>query len=544
MEHGDNDFTYYWSLVKRRFPYMVAAFLVVFLTVTIISVWLPPIYRSEARILVQSQQIPQELVRSTVTALADERIQVIKQRITTRDTIIDLSRKFNLFPEKRKKLSTSELVSLLRSRIDIRLYDIGTGRRRSAGSAFTIAFAVSFEHEIPNTAAKVANELVTLILSEDKKTRTDRATETSQFLDRETKRLERKLANVEQQISQFKTDNRGALPAQLPVHQAALERAQRQLLALSGEIVAAEEEIRFLKFELSVRTSTQEKSASGFGASSGGTDAKRRLAALKTLLAEKRVTYSDKHPDVRALTSQITALEQRIAEEARAISISETETERKVASLNKEDLDIQSRVLLEKINTKERRRKSLVDQRDKLDGQIEEINALLGKIPAVESGLAILERARESAQSSLSLISDKLRRAKLGERLENDQQAERLQVLEQPVAPQRPVKPNRKMIIAIGTGFAFAAAVGAAIILEALDPSLKGSNDLLGRLNRRALVVVPYIRTRREQRMRVMRVLLFLVLCILFVGIGLLALHFYYMPLDILVSKIVHRLSF
>ena len=75
------DLKYYWMILRRRYPYMVGAFIVVLGTAVIFAVWLPPIYRSEARILVESQQIPSELVRSTVTALADERIQVIKQRI-------------------------------------------------------------------------------------------------------------------------------------------------------------------------------------------------------------------------------------------------------------------------------------------------------------------------------------------------------------------------------------------------------------------------------------------------------------------------------
>ena len=61
----------------------------------------PPTYLSEGKILVQSQQIPTELVRPTVTSAAQERIQVIQQRTMTRDNLIAIADKFQLFPDKR-----------------------------------------------------------------------------------------------------------------------------------------------------------------------------------------------------------------------------------------------------------------------------------------------------------------------------------------------------------------------------------------------------------------------------------------------------------
>ena len=61
----------------------------------------PPTYLSEGKILVQSQQIPTELVRPTVTNAAQERIQVIEQRTMTRENLLAIIDKFQLFPDKR-----------------------------------------------------------------------------------------------------------------------------------------------------------------------------------------------------------------------------------------------------------------------------------------------------------------------------------------------------------------------------------------------------------------------------------------------------------
>jgi hypothetical protein len=69
---------YYWQLVKRRWLYFLVPFLLVASAGTA-AAWLwPATYLSEGKILVQSQQIPTELVRPTVTNSAQERIQVIE----------------------------------------------------------------------------------------------------------------------------------------------------------------------------------------------------------------------------------------------------------------------------------------------------------------------------------------------------------------------------------------------------------------------------------------------------------------------------------
>src|SRR5665213_3155707 len=110
---------FYWELVKRRW----IAFLVPFILLAPIGIvaallW-PPTYLSEGKILVQSQQIPTELVRPTVTSAAQERILVIEQRTMTRDNLVAIADKFQLFPEKRSLMSVTELVELMKKNTKI-----------------------------------------------------------------------------------------------------------------------------------------------------------------------------------------------------------------------------------------------------------------------------------------------------------------------------------------------------------------------------------------------------------------------------------------
>src|SRR3979490_1631974 len=105
---------YYWELIKRRWAYFVIPFVAIALAGVGVALLWPATYLSEGKILVQSQQIPTELVRPTVTSAAQERIQMIQQRTMTRDNLVAIVDKFQLFPDKRSLMSVTELVELMK----------------------------------------------------------------------------------------------------------------------------------------------------------------------------------------------------------------------------------------------------------------------------------------------------------------------------------------------------------------------------------------------------------------------------------------------
>ena len=83
-----------------------------------------PIYRAEGKILVESPEIPPDLVHPTITEVANERVQVIQQRIMARDNLMAVVNKFNLFSREREWMSGTELLDLIRSRMEIKPVDL------------------------------------------------------------------------------------------------------------------------------------------------------------------------------------------------------------------------------------------------------------------------------------------------------------------------------------------------------------------------------------------------------------------------------------
>lgn len=378
------------GIIKRRLFYFVLPFLlIVMLGVGVVAIQ-RPIYRAQGKILVESPEIPPELVHPTITEVANERVQVIQQRIMARDNLMAVVNKFDLFPRERQWMSSSELLELVRSRMDIKPVDLDAVRTNNP----TIAFTLSFDYEDPTIAARVANDFLTSILSEDATTRTNNAAETTKFLEREVARLQSerdatltKIAAIKQQPDPDQTQS---------------EEYKEQM---------------------------------------------KNLADAEAQLLQATAIYSDEHPTVRNLKKKIAALKRAIAATPQPAAAPDTSNSSQV-------------------------------------------------------NLQMLERREAELGKSLDDTNQKLNVARLGESMERGQQGERLRVIEQPSAPQLPVRPQRIKWYAVA--FALAAMVGGAAVLaaEMLDSTIRGSRELARVVDKHLIVNIPYFTTPGEQYRR------------------------------------------
>ena len=143
------------------------------------------------------------------------------------------------------------------------------------------------------------NAISDLFLSYNRKTRADRATETYNFLSVQAEGIQRRISEIDLQISAFKSRHGDALPVALSQSQGAAERAERDLQDIEGQIRIAEERESQLNVQLS-------KLSPSLGSTTGNW--RMELATLQGQLAEARVRYTPDHPDVKRLERQIEIL--------------------------------------------------------------------------------------------------------------------------------------------------------------------------------------------------------------------------------------------
>src|SRR5689334_5146780 len=107
---GDINILFYLSLIQRRLPLVIASILLVTAGAVALAFLIPPAYESSARILVEAPAIPAELARSTVPTSAEDQMQIIRQQIDTRDNLLSLADRLNIYGESRAKFAPDELV--------------------------------------------------------------------------------------------------------------------------------------------------------------------------------------------------------------------------------------------------------------------------------------------------------------------------------------------------------------------------------------------------------------------------------------------------
>lgn len=574
MEEDVKSLGDYISIAWRRKFLILIPFLVV-ISITVLTVYLlPPVYKSTGTILIESQQIPQELVQSTVTSFADERIQIIKQRIMTSQTLFGIIKKYDLYKDEIKKTARSEILEDMRNLIAIERVSANVKNQRRGASAL-IAFTIAFEHRSAAVAQKVANELVTLFLDENIKSRTARAFETTEFLKKEAGRLRSEIEVMGEQIASYKQDNSGSLPENLRISLERVEILKTLLFNTEREMNGLNEKKKLLAIELDSVESGAIKTGLGsnqlspqmelrkmqnqfvtlsarygaehpdvkaikrkikafedeYGSLGDGIELKEEVDQVRAEMAELTQKYSSQHPDVKRLKRKLKGLETMLVE---------YENNPGVVVNKKNPAYLQTKARLESIDSNI---KSLKKSRLNIEQQIAQLDIRIIQTPQVERGLDALARDYDNTKRKYQEIKNKQLQAELAMSLEEGQKGERFTLLEPPLFPDKPVKPNRPKIFLLGLILSLISGIGVAGVAESLDGGIRGSNALAAVTKMRTLVAIPYITTQHDEAAR-KRNLRIAIAALIVLGIVFIALvHFFYKPLDLLWFILLRKLN-
>jgi uncharacterized protein involved in exopolysaccharide biosynthesis len=519
------DLRFYLSLFLRRLPYFllfVALGSAVGITVARI---LPPVYVAEARLVVESEQIPDELAASTVQVQATEQLQIIQQRILTRDRLIEMANRLRIYAvagEAARRMAPDEIVADLRSRISI----VTTGGASARGRAQATLVTVGFEAPTAALAATVANEVVTMVLQEDVSMRTAVASQTLDFFEQEVARLDRELAEGGAAILAFKDANKDALPDSLDFRRSRQAAAQERLAQIDRDLAA----LRDRRAQL-----VQVYEATGRISAAPAVQLTPEEAQLKALRDERTralALLSPENPKVQLLDAQIAALAQVVADQAAAAAPaaeSPADPARTVYELQLADIETQIAFL--------------EAQRGGTAAELETLRASIDATPGNAIALDRLERDLANTRVQYDQAVTNRARAETGDVIEAMAKGQRISVIEQAVAPRAPASPNRPLIAAAGVGGGFALGLGFIVLLELLNSAIRRPVELTTKLGITAFGTLPLMRTPGQRRRR--RAVIGLAFAAVLVAIpaGLWAVDRYYRPLDLILDQMLDRLG-
>lgn len=575
MEEALNPAIHYGEVIRRRLPLGLVVAIVLLVATAVLAFGLPAVYKSRAVILIEQQDIPEDLVRSLNTSFADQRIQVIAQRVLTSANLKAIIEKFGLYANERESDPLEVVLEDMREDITVEPVSADIVDQRSGkATKATIAVELAFENPDPLVAQRVANDIVSLFLSENLKQRTEAAEDTLEFLTAESERLNGTVKDLERALAEFKEAHVDALPELSNLNLQLLSRAEQDAVQVENQIRSLEQQRVYLESELSqqepsvgivtsqsgqrllgpadrlkaletefvtltARYGTQhpdvvtmrreiETLRRQTGKTAPTTELQAQLADLEAELATSRERYGSEHPDIRRITREVEAVE------------SELERARKLpdpigSSLDSEIPDNPVFVQLKaRLDATRSDIASLKAQEAALRAKIADYERRLTAAPQVEREYSALVRDYEIAVAEYREVQAKRQQALLAQNLEEGQKGERFTLIEPPLVPEQPASPNRLAIALLGFALSVGGALGTGALAETLDGRVYGRSGITHLTGAPPLAVIPSLQNAASKSLRMRRwVVLIAVLLVLMVALFS-AIHFLVRPLDVL----------
>jgi len=511
---------FYLSLVMRRIHWILL-FLIAGTAIGVtLSRTLPAVYVSRATLLVETSQIPSSLAQSTVQIGAIEQLQIIQQRIMTRDNLIDMANRLKIYAQPgvpSEPMSPDAIVADLRDRISIST----TGGSTPRGPQQATIVTISFEAPTPNLAAAVVNEVVTKVLDENVAIRTEVAQATLKFFSDEVDRLELSLSKKEAEILAFQEANIDALPDSLDFRRTQQATEQARLQQIERDLATLRDRRNSL---VGIYQKTGDVGAATPSASM--TPEQRALQQLKDQLAQATAVLSPDNPRVKMLQAQVAVAEQKVAEQA-AAGLGQGGQPLSPYEVQLADIDSQIQ--------------ALVLQRDQAQATLDGLQKSIEATPGNSVTMATLQRDYDNLKAQYNQAVSAKAQAQTGETMEALAKAQRISVIDQPVAPMAPERPNRKLIAAGGVAGGLGAGLALVLLLELLNTRVRRAADLTAKLGINAFGTVPLIRTRAEMRRRRTGLGLAVLAVLIAVPAALWYVNTYVTPLDLLLNNLLDR---
>jgi uncharacterized protein involved in exopolysaccharide biosynthesis len=227
-------------MLRRRLWLIMLVALIGSVVSVIVALNQPKVYEATAVIQIETPQVDRDGRGQIVGTDARHRVQLIEQRLMSRDHLIEIIDRHGLFADATAMPMGEKIYKL---RISARITPI-TVNVPSAGPAASIPSGLSITVKLsdPQKAADVANDFVNAVITQNRERRMQTVRETLDFYSAEEARVETRIVALEEQIADFKRANADALPDNMGAMRDQLSTLQETLLDIEQQIITLETE--------------------------------------------------------------------------------------------------------------------------------------------------------------------------------------------------------------------------------------------------------------------------------------------------------------
>jgi polysaccharide chain length determinant protein (PEP-CTERM system associated) len=473
----------YIDILRRHKGWVFGPFLLT-LVVSVVGAFLwPNSYDSRAIIMIKPQQVPENMVASTINQDLTSRIDAMSANIRSRGVLTTIITNYDLYKREKARMPIEDIVEMMNKKIQIQPWSV------SAGGHNMPAFSVQFTYDNRLDASKVTGDLVTRFIDSNTHNRTEISFATANFLKSQADQAQKELTEIEKRLADFRVKNNGRLPDQVEANNRTLQNLESNLMFLDNNISRAGQDK--MQIETNIRIYQDSKNALSKEPQAVAAESKsERLSqadhdvqTLESNLSQLRQRYGETWPDVITTKHLLDGAKERrddilkeetgtkkVVADAKGLSV---QTEREIRSLQGE---------IERLQSMAQAKDLEIEEDNKLRKRSQEAIAAyqnrVDSVPLGQSEYDELLRDRDLKKQAYMELDKKLTEAKLSQDMETSKQGELLELLDPPSVPQTPTDPKREVIIPIGAGLGLLLGVVIAGAREMKDSSLKNLKDV------------------------------------------------------------------
>lgn len=433
MEPSQVQYKKYLYLVKRRIELFLLIALLLMTALFVVIYLLPKKYEATSTFFIERTLLNQ-LVRGNVAPSNDDTLNVVTTAITSRNflkKVVDSLKMDSLQKERDDKV-----ISRIKEGITVKVKDRNQ-------------FTVSFVDKNPVLARDTVNTLIRLYKQEVVSAKQDESSEATQFLSDQITAVTAQLAKTESAINAYKRQNGGII---------SIDEAK-----LFDEINSAQQKL----YDLQLKRRQLEGMRQVTRNSNDAVQAK--LVSLQSKLDDLRALYTETYPEVVSVKNEIAAVKEQLLSHQGGQPLPMDPQE-----LGKINSEIQAIAA-----TEQEVRRFISTNR-----------AVLQRIPSAKAGLEQLEMERKNQKTIYEQLFARHGQSELSKQMEVQDKSTSLRVIDPAVLPQKPVSPNRLLLMLAGIAGSIAASLGLLVMLDKLDGSVKEVESLKG-LGLPVLAIIP-----------------------------------------------------
>ena len=466
----------YLTVLKRRRLWLAVPIVLGVIAGAVLVSVLPREYRASTTLVATSPTMTADIVKPAVGDQED-RVRAISQELLSRGVLERVAREEGLDPGP----VMDAAIAAMRDRTTVTLPKPLASTNRSGPDTFLVTYAAGGAGE----AQRITNRMATAFVDQHSKMRETRAEHTSDFLAAQLGQSRERLKSIEERLRQMKETYMGRLPEQTQGNLQMVGGLRQQQENTSMSLRSDEDRLAMIERQI--------EAMKGGGGPDGGTAvgtvsaAQLRIAALHKELDDASSMYTEKHPEVQRLKSELAAAEAAAEKAQTAPAVSR---EPALAA------DPTYRQLLAERETVRLRIRDRERALQRAEGEITKYQQRVDAAPMAEQQLSSLTREYDLEKQLYNNLSARQQQAILTEDLERRRASEQFAILYPAALPTQPSSPDVVRIMLLASLMGVAAGIGLTFAREYLDRTVHDARTLQQEFELPVLAEIPRIAAR------------------------------------------------